>query len=398
MNDNYSALSGGGIYAGRFFTPTWLTAASGTWGVIPTTNTLDDMNARYNPALNPVYPDKPEWEFGNYSGRVYAWNGFSMDEDGGIVWCGPAGGHGDYGGNDVDKLDIRTNSPAWQKVKNPTGALPSAVVCDDGQESSGLYADGQARSPHTYNANIYIPNVGPALGVLGSSVFRTIGGPNKPAIFSKDTGLLHHFGTLPPFSLGATVVTAAAYDTNRHAIYARTAGTGAVGKYTLSPDSTSGTWTSLGGTFQSLPSSYINLTYLPDHDCLVIIGDSSTQKITVIDCATGTTYKPAYGAEFPNLWASSSPKYLEGLNRLVTWNNSAGDTVNLYSLSFTSNPRTDTWTHSVIAPSGGNSVTPTARQTNGTYGRFFHDPKLKIFGLVNGISEQPYYFNYRGFF
>lgn len=64
---------------------------------------------------------------------------------------GPAGGHADYGGNEIYRLDLLQDAPAWQLEVPPTGAIGNTGIVDDQLEDSNVYFDGRPRSTHTYD-------------------------------------------------------------------------------------------------------------------------------------------------------------------------------------------------------------------------------------------------------
>lgn len=80
MNDTYTAASGETIYAGMVapdLYPAWLQGiAPNTWGEIATVGTIEAINPKNNPAINPNYPASPEW-YGNNGlvSAVTAWCG-----------------------------------------------------------------------------------------------------------------------------------------------------------------------------------------------------------------------------------------------------------------------------------------------------------------------------------
>lgn len=78
---------------------------------------------------------------GGYGTRMNAWNGFAFV--GKCVYLAAAGGHADWPGNAVYKIDLSTPAPVWTLQKDSTLAV-------DVIEASPYYADGKPSSAHLY--------------------------------------------------------------------------------------------------------------------------------------------------------------------------------------------------------------------------------------------------------
>ena len=116
----------------------------------------------------------------------------------------------------------------------------------------------------------------------------------------------------------------------------------------------------------------------------------------VFDCATETMYSPPITGSFPSGITVSSmsgaqPRYVQSGQFFAVWNNSTNTTA-ITIFNVPANPRTGTWTVDQLPVAGSNTVTPTARTPNYTYGRFFYSQKLDGFGVINGVTEQPYFY------
>ena len=88
---------------------------------------------------------------------VDTWNGACIDPAG-KVYLLACGGHADYAGNEVYKLDCTQDVPAWELAINTT---PSGSI--GGNATSGYYADGRPCSTHTYAQQVYVPEIGRAM-------------------------------------------------------------------------------------------------------------------------------------------------------------------------------------------------------------------------------------------
>jgi hypothetical protein len=98
-------------------------------------------------AVNPV-PQRP----GNTGpgAKVHAWTSFPHDPDKGMIYPGLAGGHQDYGGNEVNAIDVRTNAPKYVEIE-PSSAV-GVVVSDQ-----VYYSDGKPSPRHHFQAAFFDP-------------------------------------------------------------------------------------------------------------------------------------------------------------------------------------------------------------------------------------------------
>lgn len=75
--------------------------------------------------------------------KVIAWNSFVIDTRESAVYCVAAGGHSDYAGNEVNRIRLLDNAPAWTE---PRSATPNSKIL----VNASYYADGRPTSRHTY--------------------------------------------------------------------------------------------------------------------------------------------------------------------------------------------------------------------------------------------------------
>lgn len=75
--------------------------------------------------------------------KVIAWTGFAVDTRDSSVYSAANGGHMDYAGNEVNRLRLSDNVPAWSE---PRPSSSSTQV----RMSTTHYADGRPTSRHTY--------------------------------------------------------------------------------------------------------------------------------------------------------------------------------------------------------------------------------------------------------
>lgn len=357
-----------------------------TWATLPTSNTLSSLNPKNNASINPNYPSSPEWQ--GTSGQaaiITPWCGACYDQATDTMWLPLQGGHSDYSGNEPYRVRISAGAPVYELVRWPSGAIGNLLTTNDGQEATGVYADGQPRSIHSYNKPVFVPGVGPFIAVQGNCAPSAAAGTNKPVFVNPVTGI----GTLKASnsSAGTTSGGGSCFDSSRGAqgsIWWRGAGTDKFCRYDVASD----TWYDAGST--SSLSSYVSLARNPDDD-YILMGHSGGWK--VFDCATNTLYTPTFSG---TVSGSLRPGYTQthwvpSLGAFVCWDNSS-DYTRITRLTPGTNPFTDAWAIDYLPVSVSNTVTPSARQTNGTYGRFQYSPNLNGFVLLNSTSEAGYFF------
>lgn len=101
-----------------------------------------------NTALSSVAPSpQPSGNTGPQS-KLYAWCGATLKRSGSVYMLGAAGGHNDYGGNEVNALTLNTATPQWAQLRGPT---PNNQILGNGTAYQ-FYADSRPSSTHTYYA------------------------------------------------------------------------------------------------------------------------------------------------------------------------------------------------------------------------------------------------------
>lgn len=387
--DSSSAPSGAVLAAGRAAPsglPSWVSSASaGQWGVVPVAAALSTLDPKTNDAINPNYPGSPEW-YGStgFAGIVDPWCGGCYNADGDELWLPLGGGHNDYGGNEPYKLSLNQETPAWTMVRAPSGAIGNLLTTKDSQEASGVYSDGQPRSIHSYNKPVWVPNVGPYISAQGGTWYSGQAGTKKAIFIDPDTGM----GTMLAECTGSlpSNISAACFDPSRGtqgSIWSRGAGASfaKMQRYDVAADS----WTvDIGNSLA--PDNYLGMCYMPEEDCILLIYPSGQR---VFDCTTGVYHNPTFSGSPAASHSAGQPVWVGG--KAYMWNNSTNTTL-ITRYTPGENPRTDEWTVDTLTVDGGNAVTPTAKQTNGTYGRFAYSPNLGIFILTNSISGPVYFF------
>lgn len=395
MNDNHSAASGQAINAGRFNVPSYIrSTALNSWGTVPATKTLASLNPRNNPLLNPVYPSKPEWEAtGSFQAIVTAWNGASYNRDLNELRIALIAGHADYAGGESYNIYLDSESPEWVMMHPPTGALPDAVITNDGQESTGLYSNGRPRAVHTYNKAIWVPNYGHMMVPQGNCSVAANGGTLRAILFNQETGLMDLFGAaIGVGSPGDYSGGGSCWDTLRECVWVRRVGTGVFHRYYPATN----TW-QINTSASIAVAGNVAMEYMPEHDCIVWLCTtfSDAGEVGVLNCATGVITRKAVSGSLVgmNLRGLCQPRKFSA-NQFAMWHNST-DTQTINVLSFDTHPITGNWSVTQLPVSPSNTVTPTAATANGTYGRFFLDEKLGIMGVINGVTEPIYFYRYK---
>ena len=369
--------------------PSWRQAmASNTWAEVGI-NTLDDINPRYDSTINPNYPNTPPWNgWTGHQSIIIAWCGACFDDNGSVLWLPLGGGHGDYAGNEPYKIDLSENSPTWEMVRPPSGAIGNQIVLDDGQEATGLYSDGRLRAVHSYNKPVYVPQIGPVMTVTGGSYSSALGGLKQPAFISPNTGELIQFGAENTFTASSGIGHAGCYDSTRHAIWFVPSQGIPITYYDITQDS----WINPG--ISQNVSGYSAIEYIEDYDCIIWFNSLLSNGFAIIDCATNTIHHPQVLGSIVGLNELSGkiqPRWIKGSKSIAFWHNSS-NTTTINTLSFSSDPRTDTWQISQLPVSNSNTVIPSVAVSQGTYGRFFYSSKLDGFGIVNSTSEKLYFY------
>lgn len=127
--------------------PTWLeNAPLFTWIELPNTR----------------ISDQPGNNLGATSGKQNAWVGWHIDERTGEIYSVGQGGHDDYWGNEVDKLDLRDNVPSWTQILASSNSSTVDFNSDYG-------TDGKPKSIHGYHTAVFHRSLNRALRMPGGS-------------------------------------------------------------------------------------------------------------------------------------------------------------------------------------------------------------------------------------
>ncbi|HEX7897490.1 MAG TPA: hypothetical protein VF950_07000 [Planctomycetota bacterium] len=110
---------------------------------------LWEWHAIPNTALSSVEPTPRPLGITGPASKIVAWCGATLKRQGSVYLIGAAGGHADYGGNEVDALQLNSETPGWVQLRGPSANA-------DMVGGAGVYLDGRGASTHTYYATQFI--------------------------------------------------------------------------------------------------------------------------------------------------------------------------------------------------------------------------------------------------
>jgi hypothetical protein len=305
---------------------------------------------------------------GYFSAEMEAWSGGAYDSkrDRLMIW---GGGHSDYAGNEVYAFDL--DALKWERLNEPSADV-------GGDEPSGVYPDGLPRARHTYNYVQY---------VTALDRFCTLGGAGLYPSGQTGTSKTHCFDPAGKTwerksdAIGAGIGAVSGEDAATGMIWVQGGG----GSATFSMwDPKSDKWT----RYNTYEKGWFDYTYTgaAGGGIFLAIGNGKALVWDVKNPAAQpiepvmTGSKDILGIQCPGL------AYDPVRKRFAAW---AGGK-DVYSLD----PSTWVWSKESIAP--GNTVTPTAAEKNGTYGRFRYIPSRDLFIAVNRTSENVFLFRPSG--
>jgi hypothetical protein len=142
------------VSSGATTAPAWfVSAADSTW-ITPVSNLLSSVGSS---------------TYGGVANIINAYTGAAVDENYGEYILPANGGHADYAGNEVYRCTIRSATPTWYRLTDPS--VPDTTA--QSNTGTATYADGNPRSSHGWykhvggNGKVYIA---PAVGVYNAGV------------------------------------------------------------------------------------------------------------------------------------------------------------------------------------------------------------------------------------
>jgi hypothetical protein len=267
------------------------------------------------------------------------------------------GGHVDYSGNEVYSLELKTSTPAWQRLTNPSNPVQTGT--------GATYSDGQLRSTHTWGRPA--AGNGKFLMAMIEATYDSGYPINNGFIFNRATKTWTNLGTaVPGFSPdGQQQGGVSAYDSVSKKFY------NVVG-YDY------GTTDGLGWTIDSntnaktiLPLTAKNRYFRWNgiaHDLrLWLIGAPAQNVMYIVDISNPNAdyVQINFTGSMPTDGAGCV--YHQPSRAFLFWH---GDGANIVKLSIPTNPVSGTWAFSTVAPAGSNSVVPPSVSGSQPYGRF----------------------------
>lgn len=349
------------------------------------TNRLADIDPAKNPAINPNYPNAPEWAGSDgQAGIVLPWCGGCWDNDGATLWLPLQGGHGNYAGNEGYRLRMLEDAPAWVMTRPPSGAIGNLLKTRDGKEATGNYADGRPRAIHSFNKPVYVPGIGPVMTVQGNTSWTASAGTARTLLLDEVTGEWSEKAIHP--APGATVSGGACYDSKRHGIWYKSSAEGP----TSFLDLATWRWTVFRRWQKERSWQAKRLVYLPEHDLVFQADGEKPNKFCLLDPTTGFIHTPPVEGTIPEglVFNGGAGCDWDGA-RLLVWHFSSRTN---FIGTFTpgSDPLKDPWRWGELEFSG---ITPSPAIRWGTYGRFAFSRKLRGCVLQNAVNTRTYFFS-----
>ncbi|MGE0761835.1 MAG: hypothetical protein AB7N80_01025 [Bdellovibrionales bacterium] len=285
--------------------------------------------------------------------KVTAWNSFVIDTRNSFVYSPANGGHNDYAGNEVDRIQLEDGAPSWTEIRAST---PLAQIV-----AGSHYLDGRPSSRHTFYGALFNEQRNRIIVAKGAK-YDPSGGEHQAVdgfnVLTNDWDTKRTYPDQP----GEAFVAASAYVSNKSTGDIYTFNNFGVFK-----------WTNLTNTWSKRRDGSIYGQYAASaHDSkrnriLVLGGENNDRGIydiaqnTIQQIALGGTSAGAVGG------TGSGMVYVDGLDAFVYTKGASGGAV------YRIDPQTFSVT--VLATTGGGQMPATV--ANGVWGRFLYAPRLK---------------------
>jgi len=407
VSDSYSCESGGGIYGGRFNYPLWRRGKTPLAWIDIGGNTLADIDPNDDPAINPDYPNDAVWH-GNIGQRAIfdAWCGFVYDPILKRLIAPLGGGHWDYAGNESYYFDFMLDVPMWVMLHPPSGSKPlidaegipagatplnNSFLLDDGQEASGLYADGRPRSIHNYRKHVWTPDN--IVMVRQGGTFRSATDSDKWTwAMNQATGVWTYMHTpTPVLGIGYRYGSGMYDHANDKVMWIGSSNSGL-----WEIDRTTFQWSRIG-TASKNSSKQCGFIYCDDLELIFGVANSFTiSGMAVWDAVADTITEITTTGTPPSFdidgykgfaWV---PKY----NAVAFFSGASGLEGEVWLLTAPSNPKTEPWVWSQLATVGTTSYSTSANaakdvdgdDTKGVYSQFGYSAELDGFYFAGGYN------------
>jgi hypothetical protein len=364
--------------------PTWRQGLTPlTWYAVGG-NTLHSIRPTNDPAVNPNYPSTAPWaQLGPQSDIISAWGGGAWDEANQRLWVA-GGGHSAYLGNEPYTIDLDADSPVWVMRGYPTGSIqrPVAAVAARKVGDTDVGQDGRPLSVHTYGL----------LTVLGNG--RLFLGWGAFAYDASGTAVAEFDPTVDDWDMStgryavapgqADVTGSVEYDPGRNRVWQ--ASGSRITSYDCSTKVVTKNYQSYSGGVTNGPS----IRRMPEHDLLAVFsGNANTfgtgKHVALVNPASPGVAPVGINATTQD-WGYRGVTYDTLRKRFMAWHG-GGAVATLTPPA--SSPATNPWTYGSLTTSTA-VATPSAAQTQGTYGRAVYSAKYDCLVVINGTTEQLY--------
>lgn len=296
------------------------------------------------------------------------WSGAAFDTKRDNLFVS-GGGHSGYAGNEVYVFNM--DSLSWSRLTKPS--QPTIGV------AGVSFADGQPDSCHTYNGIVYMPDVDRVYG--GWSACYPIGaGGSARWLFNFPTNswsLISASSDPDQGAMGAIGINTA-YDPVTGHVWIEQSG------HLNEFDPTTGTYKYYSdGATPLLTSTGYNIyttAAIDPTDRLMVATGAGGTYLWHLDRPGGWVKQATTGDDTPSTVQAPGFVWNPKIKMFVAW---AGG-----SIIYTLDPKSWKWTS--YTPAAGNTVTPTATNKSGTYGRFQYAPAHDVFVVVNATNQDVY--------
>ena len=288
--------------------------------------------------------------------KVVAWSGFSIDTRDSSVYSAANGGHNDYAGNEVNRIRLSDNAPAWTETRPST---PVSQITTD----TGFYADGRPTSRHSYYGSVFNEVRGRAM-IFGGAGWSpagnftpTVAGFN-PASSDWDTS-----NTYPsvPSAFSSSQGGAVAIQKSTGNVY--TFGNWSVDRW----NSATNTWANLISN-SSIYGQGAATAFDTQRNRILVVAGTSTTEHSYYDVATNTVQSVTFTG--PNAGVltgqANGMVYDPLLDAYLFRKSDSGGTI--YRIN------AQTFSVDTLTTTGGSSVPV---PSNGVWSRFLYVPALK---------------------
>lgn len=305
--------------------------------------------------------------------RFNSWNGSAIDTSNSDMIIAAAGGHQDYAGNEVLRLNLEADAPSWSMPTTSSTNTPVNVT---------HYPDGKPTSRHDYNTSVYSAQRDRIIKISAPSIWVSDGGSRGTCdSWNPNTNLWEPaltIPTIPNMANGGQIAKAGTIDPN----------TGDM--FILYVNSSSGNYEfrmlpHLGSAWNLMASPPLNAT--GDHDPVAY--DSTRNQVLYINGNAFDRWNKA-----TNVWTSgtisgnsissqdgTSLIYVPAIDRYIHKATTSGGALNQI------NPATMAAT--TFTTTGGGSIG--APEVAGTYSRFNFVPRLRGAVLAQSYSTNVWF-------